>query len=156
MWISHTAIGGVAACSLDRCSISVGLSVVTKKTVDGFLRFCIYAWFSDDFLQPRCFPRDLYAVNIAENVECIFLSLPFSSSDVAWSWKVVPRVLSLSSIVFFCETTCEFAMMQLPWVIPVWSHRAITCTCLRIYLNFFCNALRERMTNAYAHTFDHR
>lgn len=49
----------------------------------------------------------------------------------------------------FCETTCEFAMMQLPPVIPAWSHRAITCTCLRIYLDFFCNALWERMTNAH-------
>lgn len=77
----YQTIGGAAACSLDRCSTSVGLAVVTKKTVDGFLRFCIHAWFSDDFLQPRCFPRDLYTVNIAENVECIFLFLPFSSSD---------------------------------------------------------------------------
>lgn len=44
------------------------------KTFDEFLRFCIHAWFSNDFLQPRCFPHDLYAVNIAGNaasLECL-------------------------------------------------------------------------------------
>lgn len=117
------------------------------KTFDGFLRFCSHAWFSDDFLQPRCFPCDLYAVNVVRASSSLALSSAFSSRprmrrDHEKSFPGCCEVVPV-----FAKSTCEFAMMQLPLVIPAWSHRRRCVT--RVFRNLFKflpqHSLRGRM-----------
>lgn len=112
----RSVVGGRLAVCTGRTGVrAVLVYVATEKQSDGFLRFCMHAWFSDDFLRPRCFPRDLYAVNIAG--ECR-LPLPPSLSFFLFRMQR-DREKSFSGRRGDCEarwcrfyeTTCEFAMM---------------------------------------------
>lgn len=120
------------------------------KTFDGFLRFCIHASFSDDFLQPRCFPRDLYAVNIAGNVRAAPTS-PLSSTLFRLRMqrdheKLFPGCCEV--VPFLRNHLVNWRWCNYHW----WFPRevivvAVLLACLGIYLNFFRNtrSLRGKM-----------
>lgn len=134
-WSDRRSGGSLLEQVFDRCKFIR----CDWKTFDSFLRFCIHAWFSNDFLQPRCFPRDLYAVNNAGNVRECLPPFPAPSSSLSClrmrrdREKFVPRVPRSGAV--FAKPPCEFAVMQLPLVIPAWSHRRRRVT--RVFRNLF-------------------